>query len=138
LKPNYSAKFIVPFGDVDMVGHVNNVRYLAYFENARVGHLYSGRGDWKFGDMGFILAHAEIDYKSPALLQDELRVNLRTSSVGNSSWVYEYEIIHERENRLVATGKTVQVAFDYGKRKSVEIPPEFKKRLLKEVAESRE
>ena len=58
-------KFVVPFGDVDMMGHVNNVRYLAYFENARVEHLHSMGEKLRVEDMGLILAHAEIDYKSP-------------------------------------------------------------------------
>ena len=70
-------KFVVPFGDVDMMGHVNNVRYLAYFENARVEHLIQSGEKWRVEDMGLILAHAEIDYKSPAGLRDELQVNLR-------------------------------------------------------------
>lgn len=134
LKPTFSLKFVVPYGDVDMMGHVNNVRYLAYFENARVEHMHSILGKWDFGDVGLILAHAEIDYKSTAKLRDELTVNLRTASIGNTSWVYEYEILNEHEKRLVATGKTVQVAYDYKERKPIPIPPEFKKRLQQEVA----
>lgn len=117
-----------------MMGHVNNVRYLAYFENARVRHMYSILGDWNFEDVGLILAHAEIDYKSVAKLRDELTVNLRIMSVGNSSWVYEYEIINEKEDRVIATGKTVQVAFDYKRRKPIPIPPEFKKQLLQQIS----
>jgi acyl-CoA thioester hydrolase len=136
LKPTFSMRFVVPFGDVDMMGHVNNVRYLAYFENARVEHLYSMEEKWNFEEMGLILAHAEIDYKSRAGLRDELRLDLRVASVGNTSWVYEYEILNEHENRIVATGKTVQVAYDYKEAKPVPIPAEFKRKLQKEVAES--
>ena len=87
--------------------------------------------------MGLILAHAEIDYKSRAGLRDELRLNLRVASVGNTSWVYEYEILNERENRIVATGKTVQVAYNYKEEKPAPIPPEFKEKLLKEMARVR-
>ena len=112
-----------------MMGHVNNVCYLRYFENARVGHMYSILGDWDFGSVGLILAHAEIDYKSTAKLRDELTVNLSVSSIGNTSWVYEYEILNEKENRVVATGKTVQVSYDYKTRKPIPIPAEFKKML---------
>lgn len=126
-------KLVVPYGDVDMMGHVNNVRYLAYFENARVEHMHSILGEWNFTEVGLILAHAEIDYKSTAKLRDELTVNIRTSSVGNTSWIYEYEIQNERENRLVATGKTVQVAFDYTQGKPIPIPSEIRAKLQQEV-----
>ena len=134
MNPTYSIKFIVPFGDVDMLGHVNSIRYLAYFENARTEHLYSIAGMRKFDEIGLIIAHAEIDYKSPAGFRDELRIDLRTASVGNSSWVYEYEVMNETKNKLVATGKTVQVAYDYKTEKSIPIPNEFKEKLLQEIA----
>ena len=134
MNPTYSIRFTVPFGDVDMLGHVNSIRYLAYFENARTEHLYSIAGMRKFDEIGLIIAHAEIDYKSPAGFRDELRIDLRTASVGNSSWVYEYEVMNETKNKLVATGKTVQVAYDYKTEKSIPIPNEFKEKLLQEIA----
>ncbi len=138
LKPAFSSKFVVPFSDIDMAGHVNNARYFVYFENARIQHMYSMEGKSKFGEMGVVLAHAEIDYKSPARFQDELRIDLCTVSVGNSSWVIEYEIYNVIENRLVATGKTVQVSFDYKAGKPVPISPTLKEKLLQEAAKSRE
>lgn len=134
MNPTYSTKFKVPFGDVDMLGHVNNTRYLAYFENARTEHLFSLAGMHRFEEIGLIIAHAEIDYKSPAEFRDELRIDLRTASVGNSSWVYDYEIFNETKNRLVAIGKTVQVAYDYKMDKSIPIPNEFREKLLQEIA----
>jgi acyl-CoA thioester hydrolase len=137
-KPNYSIKFVVPFGDVDMMGHVNNVRYLGYFENARVEHLQSLVGPWKLAEQSFILAHAEIDYKSPSEYRDELSVGVRVASVGNSSWVYHYEVTNVKEKRLVAIGKTVQVAYDYAKGRPMQIPEAFKKKLIEEMKSSEE
>ncbi len=119
-----------------MMGHVNNVCYLRYFENARTEHLHSMIGDWKKSKLGLILAHAEIDYRSPASYRDEIRVEIRVASVGNSSWVYEYLVLNQSENLVIATGKTVQVAYDYGLRKSVPIPEEFREKLLKEKSSS--
>ena len=138
MNPTHSTKFSVPFGDVDMLGHVNSTRYLAYFENARTEHLFSIAGLRRFDEIGLIIAHAEIDYKSAAEFRDELRVDLRTASVGNSSWVYEYEIFNETKKKLVAIGKTVQVAYDYKLDKSIPIPSDFKEKLLQEIASSRE
>ncbi len=109
MKALFSIKLIVPFGDIDMMGHVNNARYLTYFEMARSEYLYTFAGKRDVGEIDIIIARAEIDYKSPAKWHDELIIKLRTASVGNSSWVYEYEILNENENRLVAVGKTVQV-----------------------------
>jgi acyl-CoA thioester hydrolase len=136
LKPNHSIKYVVPFGDVDMMGHVNNVRYLGYFENVRMEHLRTLVREWKFQERGFILAHAEIDYKSPAGFRDELSIGIRVASVGNSSWVYEYEVKNVKEDRVVATGKTVQVAYDYQARKSIPMPQVFRDRLVEQAQSS--
>ncbi|MGH2639881.1 MAG: acyl-CoA thioesterase [Rhabdochlamydiaceae bacterium] len=136
MKPLHSIKIVVPFGDIDMMGHVNNVRFFSYLEQVRTDYLYltarSTDEEEKF-PVRLIMAHVEIDYKAPARWRDELTIRMRTASVGTSSWVYEYEILNEKENRLVALGKSVQVAYDYDAGKSINLPPEVRKRLLEEV-----
>ena len=135
----YKTSFIVPFSDIDMLGHVNNAKYLTYFETARTEHFFeSGRKKIDVGKMGIIMARAEIDYKYPAKWHDELTLKMKTSSVGNSSWTYEYEIVNEKENKVVALGKSVQVTFDYTAQKSVPIPKEAREALLKEVEACKE
>ena len=93
-------------------------------------------GDMESPEKGLILAHAEIDYKSPAFYREELSVGIRVASVGKSSWVYEYEVISVRDNRLVAIGKTVQVAYNYKANKSVPIPEFFREILVKQMKSS--
>jgi acyl-CoA thioester hydrolase len=131
-------KIVVPFGDVDMMNHVNNAKYFTYLETARTAYLYTHELRDNPTKMGIIIARAELDYKSPSKWRDELTIKMRTSSVGNSSWVYDYEIWNETANRLAATGKTVQVAYDYETRKPVPLPKEYREHLLQEVEETRE
>ena len=88
--------------------------------------------------MGLIIARAEIDYKYPAKWLDVLLVKMRTVAVGNSSWVYEYEIVDEKSGKVIAVGKTVQVAYDYGTRTTIAIPEEVKEKLLKEIEETKD
>ncbi len=135
----YKTTFTVPFSDIDMLGHVNNAKYLTYFETARTEHLFNIERKTKFMGLGVIMARVEIDYKSPARWHDELTLKMRTVSVGNSSWVYEYEIVNEKENnRVIAVGKSVQVAFDYKAQKPVPIPPAGREMLLREIEETRD
>ncbi|MHB8566910.1 MAG: acyl-CoA thioesterase [Nitrososphaerales archaeon] len=133
----YKIKFTVPYSDIDMLGHVNNAKYLTYFETVRTEHFFNSGKKIKLGGVGVIIARSEIDYKAPARWHDELTVKMRTVSVGNSSWVYEYEIVSEN-NHVVAVGKSVQVAFDYGAQKSVPIPKEVRVLLLKEIEDTRD
>ena len=124
----------VPFSDIDMMGHVNNAKYFTYLETVRAEHMYGLGG----GALGLIIARAEIDYKYPAKWLDVLLVKMRTIAVGNSSWVYEYEIVDEKSGRVIAVGKTVQVAYDYGTRTPITIPEKMKEKFLKEIEETKD
>jgi acyl-CoA thioester hydrolase len=138
LNGSHQIRFKVPFGDVDMMGHVNNARYLTYFETARTEHMLASFGRHDPREAGVIIAHAEIDYRSPAKWNDELTINIRPSSVGTKSWVYEYKVLNEKDgNRLIAEGKTVQVAFNYATGKTVLLPDPVKTILLKQIEESK-
>ncbi len=129
----------MPFGDIDMMGHVNNARYLTYFETARTEHMFASFGGFDPKEMGVIVAHAEVDYRSQARWNDELTIKIRPSSIGTKSWVYEYEVINEKDgNRLVAQGKTVQVAFSYATNTTVPLPDHIKTALLKQIEETKD
>jgi acyl-CoA thioester hydrolase len=136
LKANFTKRIDVPFADVDMMGHVNNAKYFTYLENARTEYIFSQEFLSDPRKIGIIIARAELDFKSPSKWRDELTVKMRTSAVGNSSWVYDYEIINEKEKRLIAAGKTVQVSYDYRSGKSISIPKELRKKLIQQIDES--
>lgn len=141
-KPAHKIEFRVPYGDIDWLGHVNNAKYLTYFETARAELMYKTFG----GETGarwlsVIIAHAEIDYRAAAKWNDLLLVKMRPSSIGNSSWVYEYEIERRDEggeNTPIASGKTVQVSYDYDKGKSVRIRDDVRSILMKQIEETKE
>ncbi len=137
MKASHVMKFRVPFGDVDMMGHVNNARYLTYFETARTNLLRESFGNFPQGRLGVIIARAEIDFKSPAGWNDELEVKVRPVSIGSSSFTYEYEITNQ-EGKLVARGKTVQVAYDYSKSSSIQVPETAREILLKQIEETKD
>lgn len=133
-KASHEFKFRVPFGDVDMMGHVNNAKYLTYFETARTNLLMESFESFsnKRERLGVIIARAELDYRTPARWNDELTVKVRPALLGNSSFTYEYEIINQ-EGNIVASGKTVQVAYDYVKGTSIPIPELARGVLLKQI-----
>ncbi|MGI0084219.1 MAG: acyl-CoA thioesterase [Nitrososphaerales archaeon] len=136
MKAAHEIKFRVPFGDVDMMGHVNNARYLTYFETARTEHMLAAFGRRDPREMSVIIAHVEVDYKSPAKWNDELTVKIRPSALGTKSWTYEYEVTSE--NRLIAEGKSVQVAYDYKSGTAVALPVSIRALLLKQIGDTKD
>jgi acyl-CoA thioester hydrolase len=99
----------VRFRDLDTMGHVNNAVYATYLEEARVAY-YDDVIDTSADDLGFVLAHFEIDYKRPIEHGETVAVGLRMSEVSDKSMTTEYRI--EADGDLAAEAETVQVAVD--------------------------
>ena len=61
----------VRFSDVDVYGHVNNVKYFEYYQEARLAFLMSLGRDT--GEKGFslVVARLDVDYKRPILFRPE-------------------------------------------------------------------
>jgi acyl-CoA thioester hydrolase len=103
------------------MGHVNHAVYFTYLEQCRLTFWREVTGAAS-PHTRVIIARAECDYRAPAHFGDELEVRLKVGAIGRSSFVLEYEIIHVESDRLIATGKTVMVSYDYAAGKSVPLP----------------
>ena len=129
----HKVKIQVRFKDLDSMGHVNNANHLTYFELARVSYFHEvvrEQVDWH--RQGIILARMEVDYKSPILLDDDLWVHVRVSALGRTSFTMEYFIVSNRPEGSVlrATGKSIQVCYDYSSNLSVEVPSTWRSRVM--------
>jgi len=128
----------VRFSDLDVMGHLNNVAFLVFFESARVAYLRSiipahdpGRG------MGFGIMVAEncISYRSPAFLDDRIETLLRPFEVGRTSFRLECEM--RVAERVIADGRAVLVLYDRVAEKPTPLPAGLRERLLADGARER-
>ncbi|OGO10643.1 MAG: hypothetical protein A2Z66_09285 [Chloroflexi bacterium RBG_13_66_10] len=121
----------IRYGDLDPQGHVNNAAYLTYMEQARLKYyerlgLFQGND---FLSMGVILAEATCTYVAPILYGTSIHVGVRTVRLGNKSFQMEYAIEDQGSGATLATGRTVQVAYDYRSRQSIPIPQTWRQVL---------
>ena len=115
----YHNQQFVRWDDIDALGHVNNAKYLTYAQEARFHwsfyQFYERNETPYFIDM--VVARAEVDFVAPiyegGLFVD---VHIWVESVGNSSFVLNYEI--SSKGVLHARIKTVQVAISLETKKS--------------------
>ncbi len=108
----------VRFSDVDVYGHVNNVKYFEYLQEARIammGRLWE-EVPGETGRSSLVVAQVDVDYKVP-ILHRAAPYDAWTwvSHVGSTSLVMETEIVDaadpEREV-LLARARVVLVFFD--------------------------
>lgn len=119
----------VVWRDIDVAGHVNNAVYFSYLETARVEAFLRITGGTRAQDIFFIVARAACDFQSPAYMGETLQCKVWPTRVGTTSFTFKYELREKASQRLVATGETVQVMYDYEKRSKKPIPDALRKVL---------
>ncbi|MFG2077881.1 acyl-CoA thioesterase [Nonomuraea maritima] len=102
----------VRFADVDSQGHVNNVRFLDYLEDARFAMLSidpvrEGGEPFK----GMVVTRHEVDYRRPLGFRAEpVRVETWVTELRTVRFTLEYEILDEAG--VYVTAKSVIAAYD--------------------------
>ena len=129
---NVTVPVEVTFRDVDAMGHTNNAVYLTWFECGRIGYWKAMRGsDADYVKVPFVLARTEIDFLAPTFVGQRLTVGARVSRLGERSFNMAYGITRESDGVVVAAGTSVQVMYDYEVRRSMPMPDEFRRTLVR-------
>src|SRR5262245_16412154 len=100
----------VRYGDLDPQGHVNNAKYLTYFEQARVYYFIKlglFNADQSFMDIGVIIADIHITYHSPIHYDHHIKVGVQTSKLGNKSMTVEQCVMDADTGEMYATGTVI-------------------------------
>jgi len=126
---------VVCWGDQDKFGHVNNVNFFRYFEDARILFMtevfkpvldpqsFEGFIDAK--EIGPILGKASCVYKAPIKYPDTVRIGTKISDLGVDRWTMNHKMVSLTTNRVVAEGEMLIVTYDYRIRKRANIPPKI-------------
>jgi acyl-CoA thioester hydrolase len=108
----------VRWDDMDAFGHVNNVTFFAYMQEARTGMLFAGDAAEEIPDLikGVVVARHEIDYRRPLVWRPEpIEVDVWSHQVKASSFTLKYEVrdqLADPRPVVVAEALTVLVPFD--------------------------
>ena len=122
----------VRWGDVDRLGHVNNVQYFRYSEEARTGwtlDITEGLGDIWSGGEGPILAEIQCQFIQQLRHPATVQVGTRAVRLGNSSMQVSQGFFIAGSDAPVASSTSRIVWFDYEKQRSAAIPEVMRERL---------
>jgi acyl-CoA thioester hydrolase len=114
----------VRFSDVDVYGHVNNVKYFEYFQEARI-QLMVTHGREMGNDFHLVVAQTDVDYKRPILFRAE-PYDCRTwvSRIGTSSIVFE-SVVSDGDD-VLARARVVGVCMDNETGRPTPVPDRFR------------
>ncbi|MGW2343711.1 acyl-CoA thioesterase [Streptomyces sp. NPDC001661] len=97
------------WADMDAYGHVNNVVFLRYLEEARIDFLFRPDKDFQ---QGSVVARHEIDYKRQLVHRHRpVDIELWVSEIKAASFTLAYEV--KDEDVVYVRASTVVVPFDF-------------------------
>ena len=120
------SRFSVPFADVDMMRHVNNVAYIRWTEMLRSEYFAQVMRTPINGDHGMIQATINFTYERQLLYREQIAIGCKIPRIGNKSFDFEYEIWSETHGHRAAHGITTMVAFDFESDQTIAVPQSWR------------
>lgn len=112
------------WGDMDALGHVNNIQFFAYFEQGRIQFFEVVGADKVWDDkQGPILASASCNFLKPIVYPTELEVGMAVGDIRNRSFSASLAIFRRDSDEMFAEGKNGVVWVNYQAGKAMSLPP---------------
>jgi len=129
LTPAFVHRFVVPEGDIDLLGHASNIAYLRWIQDGAVMHSTAlGYSFERYATLGifFVVRRHEIDSLRPVVLGEELECKTWLSAVMAAKCHRHTEISRAVDGALVAKALTVWGCVDRERGRPVRVPREVK------------
>src|SRR5438045_6710580 len=97
-------------GDIDEQNHVNNTVYLRWVQDVATAHWRAIADPEAQGTTGWVVLRHEIDYKTPAVLGDEIVLRTWIGNATRRTFERFTEIRRKSDRKLVSTARTLGCA----------------------------
>lgn len=111
--------------DIDDLNHVNNVRYVQWVQDIAKEHWLTYATKDILENYSWFLVNHFIEYKSPALLGDQLLLKTFVSKVAGVSTIRHVEITNAKTNQLIVNSKAKWCLIDNKTQRPTRIIPEI-------------
>ncbi|MGK7378876.1 acyl-CoA thioesterase [Planococcus sp. 1R117A] len=126
----------VRFSETDALGHVSNISYFIYLEEARIEFFRELGLEITIDKWNIIMISANCLFYKQAYFDQRLKITSFVTKIGNSSFKIGHRITDATTGELIAEGDAGAVYFDFTTQKSERLPDHIREKLemhLKEV-----
>lgn len=123
----------IRFSDVDVLGHVNNTVYLAFYDTGKARYFseITGRNiNWK--EVDTVIANVDCAFISPIFYGEEIQVYTGVESISEKSFRL-LQVIARSDGQIKSACRTVMVSFDVKDNKAVPLPEMWRRALEREL-----
>ncbi len=122
----YEVPIQVEAADIDELGHVNNVTYVRWVQDAAVAHWRARAPAADQAALFWVVLRHEIDYKQPAFLGDELIARTWVGAASRIKFERHTEVVRVSDGRLLARARTVWCPINSQTGKPASVSPEVR------------
>jgi acyl-CoA thioester hydrolase len=135
LKAMFAITVTPRFGDMDVLGHINNTVPVVWFELARnpLFAIFDPDMELKRESFPLIMAHTDYDYVGQLYFQYPVEIKAWIARIGTKS----FTVYHEawQQGRLCVKGNAVVVHYDFNTEQTTVIPEDKKLLLMEHLLE---
>lgn len=131
----YVQRFTVTADEIDDLGHVNNVVYLAWVQDVAAAHWEHATDEAERAAIRWVAVRHEIDYRAAAFVGDALEAHTWVQGWSGVTSERRTEIVRASDGVLLAQARTVWCAVEAGTAKPTRVPPALKQRFQEAVPE---
>jgi acyl-CoA thioester hydrolase len=134
--PEFRLEVTVERGDVDGLGHVNNIVYVRWLQEVAMAHAFAvGLSHAELIRMGgvFVVRKHEIEYLLPGFLGERIALRTQVASWKGATSERVTKIVRVSDGALLARA-TTRWAFVTESGRPTRIPEELKKAFARPVA----
>jgi acyl-CoA thioester hydrolase len=99
-------------GDIDQLGHVNNVVYLRWVQEVATAHWQAAAEPADLAALAWVVVRHEIDYLRPARPDDTILARTWVGAVVGRDFERHTEIRRARDSKLLARARTLWCPID--------------------------
>lgn len=115
--------------DIDELGHVNNVTYLRWVQDAAVAHWTSAAPAEAQARLFWIVLRHEIDYLRAAHLEDRIAARTWVGAASRVRFERHTEIVRVADGRVLARARTLWCPIDAATRKPTAVSADVRARF---------
>ncbi len=121
----YTKTIIIPKNAIDENGHVNNVTYVQWMQDAAVEHYASIGGIEAQGpDATWVVREHRIEYFLPAFENEEMEIKTWVEDIRRVRSLRKYEFVRKADGKVLVNGETDWVFVDVKTGRPLAIPVE--------------
>ncbi|MFC6670247.1 acyl-CoA thioesterase [Marinobacterium aestuariivivens] len=126
----HSCTLPLRWGDMDAYGHLNNVVYIRYLEEARVQLLLGLGAGLQQEEQAPVVINVGCTFLRPLVYPDSVRVECYVSEPGRSSFMIRYRLYGESApGQLAGEGYSKVVWMDQSSGRSVPLPDAIRSQI---------